>query len=442
MDTTEFKALLDKQGEAFESFKAALAELKKKTDVITEEKMAKIEKSLDSAVELKAAIERGLAAEKKEREELEARINREGIKANSESEAKAKLEVKDFNIVLSGHNASRNIPFSALDTKGYTDYKSALERYHRYGKDVLTSEEVKTLSVGSDPNGGYFVTPDTTGRIVTKNYEMSPFRQIASEQTISTDKLQGIEDLGEAGCDYADELTEGSNTDTPDIGKWEILVYWLATQPKTTQQLLDDSAVDIESWLGNKVALKFARKESLEFVAGAKGKIRGFTSYDTAPDDGSGVTWGKLGYCLSGKASDFADANPGDKIHDLIGLLQNAYLPNARFVTRRKVITKIRKFKIGTGEGLWQPSFTLGTPEMIAGYPVTRIEDMPDLGAGSMSLAFGDFKTSYQIVDRQGIRVLRDMYTLKPYIKFYTTKRTGGGVLNFEAIKLMKFAAA
>src|SRR5690606_13987832 len=300
----------------------------------------------------------------------------------------------------------------------------------RKNERMLSAEEVKTLSAGSDPDGGYFVTPDVSGRIVTKVYETSPMRQVASQQTISTDALEGIEDLDEAGAAYAGEQSTSGNTDTPEIGKWKIPVFWIDTEPKATQQLLDDAAVDVEGWLAGKVADKFARFENKEFVAGATGKIRGFTSYPTAADSGSGVDWGKLGHVLSGKSGAFADSNPADKLFDLVGCLKDAYLGNARWMMRRSLVSTIRKFKNGTGDYIWQPALTLGTPETLLGYPVVRAEDMPALATGSISLAFGDFSAGYQIVDRQGIRVLRDPYTSKPFVKFYTTKRTGGGVVN------------
>ena len=254
--------------------------------------------------------------------------------------------------------------------------------------------------------------------------------------------MQGydLEDLAEAGAKYADEKATSGDTKTPDIGKWEIPVFWIDTEPKATQQILDDSSVDIEAWLTGKVSSRFARFENAEFVAGKKGKIRGMTSYPTAADDGSGVDWGKIGHVVSGANGAFAGSNPADKIFDLIGLVKNEYLLGAGFMTARKVITTIRKFKDGNGNYMWQPSLVAGQPEQLAGYPVTRAEDMPKLEAGSLSLAFGNFSEAYQIVDRQGIRVLRDAYTAKPYVKFYTTKRTGGGVINFEAIKFMKFS--
>jgi HK97 family phage major capsid protein len=447
MPQENIETLLTKQGEAFDAFKKShdeqIAEIKKGlVDPVLTERIGKIEKSLDAAVEAKAAIDSAFAAEKKEREELEKKFNRMGISKDGDA-GKRELEVKTHNLVLAAHSATRKESFTPLDEKGYDEYKAAHNRYLRKGDRLLTGDEVKTLSVGSDPDGGYYVTPDTGGRIVKKVFETSPMRQICSVQTISTDALEGVEDNDEAGAGYAGEHTTSGDSTTPQTGRWRIPVFWIDTEPKTTQQLLDDSMVDIEAWLSGKVADKFGRFENAEFVNGAANKIRGITSYPTLADDGTGVAWGSFGHVLTGGSADFAASNPADKIFEVIGAVKAAYLNNARFLTRRQVITKIRKFKDATnGVYLWQPSFVLGTPEQIAGYPVTRAEDMPALADGSLSLAFGDFQQAYQIVDRQGIRVLRDNLTAKPYVKFYTTKRVGGGALNFEAIKFMKFASS
>lgn len=403
------------------------------------DRLGKIEKSLDQAVEAKAAMDAALAAEKKHVDEIERRLNKEGIKGNGES-AVRELEIKTFNSELKSLNGGRSRAFQPLDSKGYDEYGAALDHYLREGKENLSADEVKTLSVGSDPDGGYWVRPDISGRIVKKVYETSPVRQYANVQTISTNELEGIEDLGEAGAGYAGETAQGSDTTTPQIGKWKIGVFWLDTEPKTTQQLLDDANVDVEGWLADKVGNKLSRFENSEFVTGAANKIRGFISgYSTAADSGSGVTWGSVGYVATGVDADFAASAKGDKLYDLMGLLKNDYLPGACWITRRSVITDIRKFKDGQNNYLWQPSFVSGQPETIMGYPVARMEDVPAKASQSYSLAFGNLKEAYQIVDRSGIRVLRDPYTAKPYIKFYTTKRTGGGLVNFEAIKLMKF---
>lgn len=439
MNWEEIKALIDKQGEAFEAFKSTHEELKN-NDVVTQDKLGKIEKSLDEFVEAKASLEQLIEAEKKEREDLEARINKQGIQANSKEEAKALLDLKELNITLGVNAKARNKSYEDMDLDGYKAYQEAQIKFLRLGENEMTPEEMKTLSVGSDPDGGYFVTPDASGRIVRKVFETSPIRSIASQQTISTDKLEGIEDRDEAGAGYAGESAQGSDTTTPQVGKWEIPVWWIDTEPKATQQLLDDASVDIEGWLAGKVADKFSRFENSEFTVGSVGKIRGITSYDTLADSGSGVAWGKIGHLVTGVNGNFAGTNKADKLFDLMGLLKSAYLQNARWLTRRTVITEMRKFKDGNGQYLWQPSLQQGTPEVFSGYPITRAEDMPALATGSLSLAFGDFAAAYQIVDRQGIRVLRDPFTSKPYIKFYTTKRTGGGMLDFEAIKFMKFS--
>lgn len=439
----EIKTLIEKQGEAWDQAKKSIdseiAELKKRgaADPITTERLSKIEKSLDDALEGKAKLEAAIEAERKEREDLEARLNRPGGGAKSAEE----LIVLDFKSQLNARRRDlQKTPIDNVDQKMFDEYKAAQVHYLRKGLDDLEPEERKTMQVSVDPDGGYLVTPDTSGRMVKKIFETSPIRQIASVQNISKDKLEGIEDLDEAGAGYAGERATSGNTDTPQIGKWEIPVWNIDTEPKATANLLDDADVDVEGWLAGKVADKFGRFEAAEHCTGST-KIRGITSYPVVLDTGAGVAWGSLGYIKTGANGAFNGTNPADKLFDLIGLLKEAYLPNARFVTRRSVITLMRKFKDTAGNYLWQPSLILGNPESFAAYPITRAEDMPALGDNGYSVAFGDFREGYQIVDRQGVRVLRDPYTSKPYIKFYTTRRTGAGVVNFEAIKLLQFAA-
>jgi HK97 family phage major capsid protein len=307
MELQEFKTLLDQQGAAFTAFKEMVdGELKKKAnadDPVVTEKLTKIETALDKAVEGKAALESKIAAEVKAREDLELKLGRMNLSGHSEESAKREVEIKSFNDDLAGLNAGRNKPFTPLDAKGYDDYKAALVHYMREGKENLSPDEVKTLQVGSDPDGGYWVTPDKTGRMVKKVYETSLVRQNASVQAITTDALEGVEDLGEAGAGYAGELAQGSDSTTPQIGKWRIPVFWIDTEPKATQQLLDDAAVDVEGWLSDKVANKFGRFENAEFVTGAANKIKGFMlGYTQTSDSGSGVTWGEVGFVSTGTA--------------------------------------------------------------------------------------------------------------------------------------------
>jgi len=429
METNDIKSLLDQQGKAFEAFKDTVDGLKK-SDSLTEEKLARIEASLDAAVEGKAAIEAKLAAEAKEREELEIRLSRRGSSAGDD---KAAAEVKSFGAMVG----------SPVEAKDYDAYKAGMSIYLRKGEKLLDNVQAKAMSVGGDPDGGYLVPVDMSGRIVTKVFETSPIRQIANVQAISSDKLEGLEDRDEASAGWVGETGSRTTTATPQVGKYSIEAFELYAQPAATQKLLDDAAVDIEAWLAAKIADKISRIENAAYVNGTGAmQPRGFASYTTAADSGSGVTWGSIGHVVSGAAGGFAAANPADKLHDLIGLVKDAYLTNARFVTRRSVITAVRKFKDGMGNYLWQPSFVLGQPETIMGYAVTRAEDIPALATNSLSLFFGDFRAAYTIVDRLGIRTLRDPYTNKPYVNFYTIKRTGGAVVDFEAIKAMKFAAS
>lgn len=431
MDTHEIKSLIEEQGKAFEAYKDTLDELKK-ADTLSEEKLARIEKSLDDAVEGKAALEAKLDAERKEREELELRLSRKGSDAGRDDLAK---EAKSFGAIVG----------KDYTADGMEAYKNGLNTYWRKGEKVLGADEFKAMSVGGDPDGGYFVNPDMSGRIVNKVYETSPIRQIASVQSITTDALEGIEDLNEAAFGWVGETDSRADTNTPEVGKWKIEAFELYAMPKATQKLLDDASVDIEGWLAGKIADKLARAENAAFVTGTgAAQPKGFASYTTAADDGSGVTWGTIGHVLSGASGAFNSTGKTalNTLFDLVGTVKDAYLPNSRWVTRRSVVTAMRKLKDDQGDLYWQPSLLVGQPETFMGYPITRAEDVPALAANSLSLWFGDFGAAYQVVDRQGIRVLRDPYTSKPYVKFYTTKRTGGGVLNFEAIKAMKFGTA
>lgn len=440
----ELKQLIEQQGEAFAAFRGEVDELKGKlpADPIDADRLSKIETSLDAAVEGKAALEARIAAEAKQREDLELRLQREGIKGDGDA-AKTELELKTFNRSLQALGQERKTAVAPLDREGFAEYKAALDSYVRRGRDGLGAEEIKALSVGLDTDGGYLVTPDMSGRIATRVFETSPIRQIANVQVISSDKLEGIEDINEAGGGWSGETATRSETSTPDVGRWSIEAFEVYAEPKATQKLLDDAMVDAEAWLSGKIGDKLGRLENTAHVVGdGIQKPRGFGAYTTAADDGSGVTWGTIGHVNTGANGAFATSNPGDVLHDLVGLLKNEYLTGSSFVTRRSVITAIRKFKDGQGQYLWQPGLGAGQPEQLVGYPITRAEDIATAATGSLSLFFGNFREAYQIVDRQGERVLRDPYTQKGYVKFYTTRRTGGAVVNFEAIKALRFSAS
>jgi HK97 family phage major capsid protein len=422
-------ALFAEQMKTFEAFKATNDTLEKEVkklgsaDTLTEEKLSKINKTLD---ELGDSIK----LSQKHAEEIEAKFNRGGLGGGGgDSEAKAAGEFS----ALTGH---------AVTLDDFRDYKKGFNTYMRKGAEGA-APELKALSVGSDPDGGYVVTPDVTGRIVKKIYETSPIRAVASVVTIGTDSLEGPIDNGEAGAGWVGEKAPRSETTTPQLGKWAIPVNELYAEPRATQKVLDDAAIDLEAWLASKVADKFARVENAAFIAGdGVLKPKGLFSYNfAATTDKAGTRpWGTFEFVGTGNSGAFPSSNPADVIYDLVYRLKSGWRTNARFLMTRATVGVIHKFKDSTGQYLWQPALTAGQPQTILGYNVVEGEDVAEIAANSYSMAFGDFAETYQIVDRVGISVLRDPFTLKGYVKFYTRRRTGGGAVNFESMKFLKFA--
>jgi HK97 family phage major capsid protein len=374
---------------------------------------------------------------------MERKVNLLSVRGSAESAETEEKHVAQFNVEVKALARERGQPEpEALTVENYNAYKAAFAKWMRKGTNSLSHDEHKAMLVGSDVEGGFFVTPDLSGRVVSKVFDLSPIRQIANVQIISSDALEGIEDLNEAAAGWVGETGARTDTATPQIGKYRIEAMEQYAQPKATQKLLDDSSVDIEAWLAGKVADKLARLEGTAFVAGTGvAQPRGFTSYPTAATADATRAWGTLEHVKTGVNADFAATNPADILFDLESAFKSAYLNGARWVTRRSVIQKVRKFKGSDNNYLWQPGLVAGQPPQLIGYPITMAEDMPALATGSLSMALGNFLLGYQIVDRLGIRVLRDPFTDKPYVKFYSTRRVGGQVVQFECIKFVQFAA-
>jgi HK97 family phage major capsid protein len=210
--------------------------------------------------------------------------------------------------------------------------------------------------------------------------------------------------------------------------------------PAASATLLEDSAVNIDEWLASEVEQTFAVQEGTAFVSGdGTNKPKGFLAYTTVAN--ASWEWAKIGYVATGEAGDFPADDPSDVLVDLIYALKAGYRQNGHFVMNRKTQSAVRKFKDTGGAYLWQPPAAANGHATLMTFPLVEAEDMPDIAADSYAIAFGDFRRGYLIVDRQGVRVLRDPYSAKPYVLFYTTKRVGGGVQDFDAIKLLKFAA-
>lgn len=299
------------------------------------------------------------------------------------------------------------------------------------------------MSVGSNPDGGYLVSPDTTGRMVMKSYETSPMRQLANVQSITADALEGALDEGEGDAGWVSERGTRGTTNTPEVGRWRIPVHELYAQPRLTQKLLQDAGIDVAAWMAEKTGSKFSRVENAAFVTGdGSGKPRGFLSRTVSTDDDDSRAAGVVRYFPTGAAGAFAGSNPGDVLIDALYSLKDAYAQNALWVMRRSTEAEVRKLKDGDGNYLWQPDFQQRGATSLLGHGIRRLEDMPAIAADAFSIAVGDWREAYQIVDRLGITVLRDPYTQKPWVLFYTTKRVGGDAVNFEAYRIVKFAAS
>jgi len=411
----------------FEEFKRTnderLAQIEKKgsSDVVTETKLAQIEADLQKA---QAIADEAVLA-----------VKRQSRVVTDEKGQTVDLDKKAQD--WASMNARRRGTMAGTFTAANLDaYKAAEDAYLRKGDQVLSADEMKALSVGSDPDGGYVVNPDMSGRIVQKVFETSPMRAYASIQVISSDALEGLFDLNEASSGWVGETEARAETNTPAIGKWRIPVHELYAKPKATQKLLDDASINMEAWLAGKVAEKFARDESAAFVSGnGINKPRGFLTYAAGTTNP-----GTIERFKTTVSSAFA-ANPNglDKVIDALYALKAPYRANATFFMTRAVTALARKLKDSDGQYQWQPSNQAGQPATLLGYPVAAFEDMEALANGSLSMAVADMREAYQIVDRIGIRTLRDPYSAKPYVEFYTTKRVGGDVVNFEAIKLIEF---
>lgn len=440
----EFKKITDGLQKAFSDFKSTMEEKGSKSDAVFKDKLDKIESSITSFSEQKDKWNADFKAYTERVDEIEKKLGRPGGPGEKKAE-QLEIELKAFNDMRASVAAANNSPVGApVNLEAMMGYKSAWTRAVKADSRALTTEEYKALQVGVQPDGGYLVPADTTGRIVTRVFETSPIRQIAAVQGISGTELKGLVDRDQAGAiQWGSETTASTESTTPQIGEWLIPVHEGRVEPKATQQILEDASIDIEAWLSRKVADRIARGENDSFVNGTGvGRPRGFCTYTTAATADASRAWGQMEHIATANNGDFPSSSAADVLFDLIGAFNPRYLANARFVTRREVITKIRKFKgATTGDYLWQPGLQAGAPDRILGYPITIAMDMPALATGSLSLAFGDFMEGYQIVDRIGLTTLRDPYTAKPYVKFYTRVRIGGAVIDFDAIKFIKFGS-
>lgn len=330
-------------------------------------------------------------------------------------------------------------PVLAGSNDGPAPHQKAFNAYLRSGDDDgLRGLELEGKALGTSVagDGGYLVDPQTASTIKSTLSATASIRAIANVVAVEATSFDVLIDQGDVGHGWATEAAGVNETATPGIDRITIPLHELSALPKASQRLLDDSAFDIEGWLAGRIADKFARAEASAFVKGdGVDKPTGFLTKPAIDNDV--WTWGNLGYVPTGADGNFSDA---DAVIDLVYALGAEYRANASFVMNSKTAGALRKMKDADGRFLWSDGLAAGEPARLLGYPVLIAEDMPDMASGSMSVAFGDFGAGYTIAERPDLRVLRDPFSAKPHVLFYATKRVGGDVSDYAAIKLLRFA--
>ena len=320
-------------------------------------------------------------------------------------------------------------------------HQKAFDAYLRTGDDdalrgIILEGKAMNTAVNSD--GGYLVDPQTSETIRGVLSSTASIRSIASVVNVEASSFDVLIDQADTGAGWANETSSTAETSTATIERISIPLFELNALPKVSQRLLDDSAFDVEAWLAQRIADKFARAEAQAFVNGdGVDKPRGFLDH-TSVDEAS-WSWGNLGYVASGTTD---TVGSGDALIELVYALGAQYRAGASFVMNSRTTGVLRKLKDGDGRHLWSDGFTHGEPARLLGYPVLIAEDMPDIGTDATPIAFGDFSAGYTIAERPDMRVLRDPFSAKPHVLFYATKRVGGDVSDFAAIKLLKCATA
>jgi len=331
-------------------------------------------------------------------------------------------------------------PHLAATTDAGAPHQKAFNAYLRSGDDDgLRGLEIegKSMSTAVNSDGGYLVDAQTAEAVKSVLQSTASIRSVASVVNVEATTFDVLVDHTDVGAGWASETADTAETGTPSIDRISIPLHELSALPKASQRLLDDSAFDIEAWLAKRIADKFARSEASAFINGdGADKPRGFLDH-TAVDNDS-WTWGNLGYVATGTAGDV----DGDAIVDVVYALGAEYRANGTFVMNSKTAGHIRKLKDADGRFLWSDGLAAGEPARLMGYPVLIAEDMPDAAADSYSIAFGDFNAGYTVAERPDLRVLRDPFSAKPNVLFYATKRVGGDVSDFAAIKLLKFGVS
>lgn len=382
---------------AFEAFKqthtVSIEEIKAgKTDVVTTEKLTKIEADLDK---LQEAVEK---------------VN--------------------LTAALGDGNDS--------EKPRDPEYTAEFQAYFKHGTTTAKLEELRAAATKTDSEGGYLAPIEWDRTIGKKQRVISPMRQNSSVILISGAGFKKVFSDGIVGSGWVGETAARPQTTTPGLTSLDFPLGEVYANPAASQGLIDDAEIDIEAWLADEVSSEFEKQEGIAFLSGdGANKPYGVLTYVAGAANAARHPYGAIAVINSGSAA----AVTSDALFDLQADLPAEFVPNAKFYMNRGSQAAFRKLKTPDGAYLWQPSLALGVPPTLAGEPVVDMPGMPNVGAGNISALYGDMVETYQVVDRTGVRVLRDPFTAKPFVLFYTTKRVGGGVKNPTAMRALKIAA-
>lgn len=379
--------------------------------------------------------------QKQERIDQELDKTEAKLQTEVEDRKKADAKIEDLETKLADFRATLERDGAGVDEAKAEDIRAeAVEKYLRKGDERtghFSEDEYKSLSRDSDPDGGYRLIAGTQAMITNYLFETSDVRAYANIVNVSTDHFPAIITNGGSACGWVGEKQMRGITDTARFMQKKIFVNEMYAMPMVTNLMLEDADFDVEAWLATEVSDSFSRTEAVSFLNGDNiEKPRGFLTYP----DGIATVDAPLDK-IQRVASGDANLLTADAFYEIEGELKAPYLKNSNWFFNRKSLASIRKLKDGDGNALWSPGFDGKAGSTILGYNYARFEDMPSVSAGALALAFGDLKQTYQIVDRSGVTVLRDPLTNKGQVMFYTTKRVGGDVKNFESLKLMEIKA-
>ncbi len=369
--------------------------------------------------------------------------------SNFRDEIKTELQQQDERLTMLDRKHAQTAaaaarPALATAHDDSAPHRKAFAAYLRSGDDEplrgLPVEE-KGLNSAVAAEGGYLVDPQTAETIRGVLHASASIRSVANVVRVEATSFDVLVDHTEVGSGWATETGPAAESDAPAIERITIPLHELSAMPKASQRLLDDSAFDIEGWLADRIAGRFARAEAAAFISGdGIDKPRGFLDHPMVPE--ASWNWGNLGYIATGTDGDFDSVAPADAIVDLVYSLGANYRAGAIFAMNSKTAGAVRKMKDADGRFLWSDGLSAAEPARLMGYPVLIAEDMPDIDIGSAAIAFGDFRAGYTVAERPDLRVLRDPFSAKPHVLFYATRRVGGDVSDFKAIKLLRFADA